>query len=57
MEKVGSMGVMLARTLDRMPGCRRCSDPARIASISTATSPTSRRTFMLTATICRLNFG
>jgi len=57
MEKVGAMGVPLARTLDKMPGCRRCCDPVRIASSSTVTSPTSRRMFMLTATICRPSSG
>src|ERR1700728_294393 len=48
-------GRMLSATFARMPGCRRCSDPARIASTSIVTSLTSRRTFMLTATICRPN--
>jgi hypothetical protein len=33
-------GRMLSATFARMPGCRRCSDPARIASTSVVTSLT-----------------
>src|SRR5208337_1263460 len=47
----------LPQRFGRMPGCRRCCDPARIASTSIATSPRNRRTFTLTATICRPNSG
>lgn len=37
--------------------CRRCCDPARIASIFTATSRTNRRTSTSTGMICRQSFG